>query len=578
MPNPAADTGISYSVETWVFPILGSSYLAIWGFNGTHRLLVNGKGLLLSQFRGNFSSVNALSSGQWHYVVFTYDATKQMASYYIDGQFDSSSAVPASSAAFDSAYYLGQYDTGTFYKWNGRLAQEAFYKGTALSLAQIQAHYAAATTTPTPTPTPSPTPTPYVSAVLADNPQQYFQLNETTGPTAFDSSISDINGTYVGSVTFGAAGPLLSSSSTAITLSGGTASAGVLLPNPAALSGTSYSIETWVFPILGSSYMSIWGFNGTHRLLVTSAGLLLSQLHGNFLSQRALTSGQWHHVVFTYDALAQSASYYIDGTFDSSMTVSNSAAEFNSMYYLGQYDTGTFYKWNGSLAQQAFYKTALSLAQVQSHYTAAGYTVVTPPPPPMPTPTPTPSPTPSPAATPSRTPDSPCDGYRWPMKVATDPGAASIILNNVVDTTIGTQSAIAAPVANNITQRISPVETTVYQLTNVTLIRIQKSIDLDYHLVVQDQKGKTMITESSDPSCAPPGSSALSSQISTARQQIDTAIPNVSTNALDPNETVTLRGVGFWDFAPNFATGQAKNGIEIHPIIDICFGRNCTLP
>ena len=126
----------------------------------------------------------------------------------------------------------------------------------------------------------------YASAVKADGPTQYFQLAETSGPTAYDSSNTAANETYVGQVTYGAPGPLLDEASTGITLPGGRTAAGVSLPNPNAAAGTSYSILTWVSPALGSDYMTIWGYNGTHRLLVSTSGHLLSQFYGNFRQPR----------------------------------------------------------------------------------------------------------------------------------------------------------------------------------------------------------------------------------------------------------------------------------------------------
>ncbi|HKU68375.1 MAG TPA: LamG-like jellyroll fold domain-containing protein [Candidatus Baltobacteraceae bacterium] len=100
---------------------------------------------------------------------------------------------------------------------------------------------------------------------------------------------------------------------------------------------------------------------------------MLSQLSGNFFSTGTLARNVWHQVVFVYNAAAQSARYYVDGALEGSASVSNAAAAFTSAYYLGQYDTGTYYKWDGRLAQEAFYLSALTAAQVAQHYSAAGY-------------------------------------------------------------------------------------------------------------------------------------------------------------------------------------------------------------
>lgn len=387
LPNPNATAGTSYSIQTWVYAQPSSDYMAIWGYDGAHRLLLSKTGQLLSQFGGNFFSKSTLTTGAWHQIVFVYNAQTATETYYIDGAADSSASLSNSTAAFTSAYYAGQYSTGTYYKWNGRLAQHAFFK-TALTATQVANLYATAgygSGAPTPTPSPSPTPaSSYAAIVQADTPSQYFKLNETAGPTALDSSSTAINGTYVGAVTFGVTGPLLSESSTAISLPGGSSSVGVSLPNPGAASGTSYSIETWVYPLPSSDYMTIWGYDGAHRLLLNPTGQLLSQFNGNFLSKTSLSAGHWHDVVFVYNAQTATQTYYVDGVADSGASLANSFAAFTSAYYLGQYNTGAYYKWRGNLAQHAFFRTALTAAQVAQLYSGAGYGNGAPSPPPTP--------------------------------------------------------------------------------------------------------------------------------------------------------------------------------------------------
>src|SRR5262249_26015784 len=140
----------------------------IWGYNGSHRLLINNqsgvKGQLLAQFSGNtFKSKNALTANAWNQVVFVYDGHTE--SFYINGALDSAQAL--SGVSLSSAYWLGQYDASDFYKFDGRMGQHMVFQG-ALSASVIQSHYTVGTTgsgaTPTPTPTstatPVPTPTP----------------------------------------------------------------------------------------------------------------------------------------------------------------------------------------------------------------------------------------------------------------------------------------------------------------------------------------------------------------------------------------------------------------------------------
>ncbi len=365
-------------------------------------------------------------------------------------------------------------------------------------------------------------PTKYEQSTLGLSPGHYYLFNESSGPTAYDSASSPTNGSYIGSVTFGSSGPIVNDSTTAISLPGGSRNVGVSVPNPGAGIGTSYSISTWVYPILGTDYMAVWGASSTARLLVSSSGALLTQFNGNFFSKNAVSPNSWHQVVFVYNAGTKTESYYIDGLLDSSATLSNSLAAFSFGYYVGQSDTSTSYKWHGKLAQHAFYNYALSGSQIASNYEAAGYT-------------------PSGGSTP--TPPQPgCSGYRWTIKVATDSAASSISLTPQ-PTTIASLTALTAPPVNSSAPRIQGTETTNFQLSNVILTEIMTNPDGDYHLALSDGNGHTMVAESPHPTCGT--SSTLSSYISQVRTTINAQYGNFTD--LYPNATVSMRGIGFFD-------------------------------
>lgn len=458
-----------------------------------------------------------------------------------------------------------------FYVANSSSLSQSFaYQAGAGTFSQMKPAGASPTPTPAPTFAPSPTPAPsaspvgeprdYADSIAASNPVQYFQLDESGGTTVDDESATHADGTYVGGVTLGLGGPLIGQSSTAAGLDAGAFDVGAHLPAPNVPSGSSFSVETWVYPIYDRSYMTIWGSDSARRLLLGQNGLLLSQFSGNFTSKHALSSSGWHQVVFVYDASAKEMLYYIDGSLDN--TAASSSLTFREPYYLGEYDTSGNYKWHGRLAQHAVYPFALSASQVLAHYHAAGY------------PPAAPTPRPSPTATPQ--PDSPCAGYRWSVKVANDSAGNAIALTPVQTTGIVSLTAIPQPNADNTLARVQPAETSVYELQNVTLTEIFKSSDYDYHLLLSDGQGHTMIAESPDPVCAQ--GSALYTQLTSVRSTIDEAYPNITTSGIQVNRPVTLEGVPFFDYVPNYATDESPDGIELHPILALCFGSNCTLP
>ena len=87
--------------------------------------------------------------------------------------------------------------------------------------------------------------------------------------------------------------------------------------------------------------------------------------------------------------------------------------------------------------------------------------------------------------------------------------------------------------------------------------------DRDYHLVLADAIGRTMITEAPDPTCA--AGSILIRQIAEVRRRIESRFPSLPAT---PGVPVTITGVGFFDSIHN-VIGQAPNGIELHPIVEI---------
>ena len=161
-----------------------------------------------------------------------------------------------------------------------------------------------------------------------------------------------------------------------------------------------------------------------------------------------------------------------------------------------------------------------------------------------------------------------CGSERWTVKVGTDSQASSVSLVPHPNT-IAVLAALPAAGAGN--ARESPTETTLWELKNVTLTELKLESDNDYHLVLADGT-HTMIAEIPAPRCST--SSVWLCFTSSARSVID-AKYTVSSSPQYPAATVTIRGVGFFDLIHG-QTGVAPNGIELHPVLQICFGASCT--
>jgi hypothetical protein len=160
-----------------------------------------------------------------------------------------------------------------------------------------------------------------------------------------------------------------------------------------------------------------------------------------------------------------------------------------------------------------------------------------------------------------------CGVERWSVKTGTDPDAGLVNLNSSTPTTIANLASLPAPNPIPSNNRVQPTETTVWVI-NATLTKYKLESDSDYHLVIDDGAGHTMIVEVPSPACVG-SSSPFASGISNARSEVDSHL-NVTTSFQTASIPVQVKGVGMFDFLHG-QTGVAPNGIELHPVLDILF-------
>lgn len=160
-----------------------------------------------------------------------------------------------------------------------------------------------------------------------------------------------------------------------------------------------------------------------------------------------------------------------------------------------------------------------------------------------------------------------CGVERWSVKTGTDPDSGLVNLNAPTSVAINTLTARPAPSPIPANNRVSPTETTLYVI-NATLTSYKLEGDSDYHLVLDDGAGHTLIAEIPSPGCVG-STSPFASGISHARAQFD-AVYTATTSFQTANVPVQVTGVGMFDFLHG-QTGVAPNGVELHPVIDIIF-------
>ena len=159
-----------------------------------------------------------------------------------------------------------------------------------------------------------------------------------------------------------------------------------------------------------------------------------------------------------------------------------------------------------------------------------------------------------------------CGVERWSVKVGTDPDAWQVDPTNPVWTSVSEMNTFPRPSTIPASRRADSVEMTTW-VVYATLTQYRRDPDGDYHLVLLDDDGSTMIAEIPDPNCA--AGSAFFDYIANARAQFDVAF-RVTTTWHYTSTPVVVTGVGFWN-RDHGQTGRAVNVIELHPVLDIQF-------
>jgi hypothetical protein len=173
---------------------------------------------------------------------------------------------------------------------------------------------------------------------------------------------------------------------------------------------------------------------------------------------------------------------------------------------------------------------------------------------------------------------------RWVVKTAADPDAQALTGQNPTATTVAQLRALAVPAQLPPDGRSEGAEKTVWQIT-ATLQAYRREADGDYHLVIADDQGSTMIAEIPNPGDIT-SPSYFAAQIANARTAFDdhfqitedvsaasapaAMAPGGGPQFQQISVPVTVTGLGYFDFNHG-QLGVAPNAIELHPVINIVF-------
>jgi Concanavalin A-like lectin/glucanases superfamily len=244
----------------------------------------------------------------------------------------------------------------------------------------------------------------YEQTVLNDHPSFLWQLNETSGSTAADASGNGFTGIYEPGTTQGVAGPFSGQTATAFDGQSGivTSAESVASPGP-----QTFSVEAW-FKTTTNDGGKIVGFGNAQtggssannnaspgsssydrHIYMMNDGQLVFGVYDNGVetieTPDVYNDGQWHYVVATLGSSGMAL--YVDGQLIG--TNSTTTAQAYTGYWRvggdnlngwnldpwGSNSQGTTqphsYFFNGTIADVAVYPTALTAAQVATHYAAA---------------------------------------------------------------------------------------------------------------------------------------------------------------------------------------------------------------
>lgn len=155
-----------------------------------------------------------------------------------------------------------------------------------------------------------------------------------------------------------------------------------------------------------------------------------------------------------------------------------------------------------------------------------------------------------------------CNGNtRREIKTLTD---ANAIFVDTIATPISLADlgAIPVPEVNRETGRLA-LEYKRYTV-RATVDKLERERDGDYHIRLTDGSNY-LITEAANPGCVYAQSSAYLAEFKQVRDFISANEKNLE------GKEITITGIAFVDIDHHYSRKQAKNNMELHPILEIGF-------
>jgi hypothetical protein len=222
---------------------------------------------------------------------------------------------------------------------------------------------------------------PYYDAVTGDTPVLYLRFGEDAGIVAHDEMNHD-NGTYSAAATLGYPGAIHGDPNTAVMVDG---TGGITMPASADFSPMeSFTVEVWVRPSSNPVASNVafvvdhetfspgragWDIAaGTKTLFERRADAMT----GLSATAPAVSAGQWHHLVSTFDGPTSRMAIWIDGVSAVSVIGAPGVPAIPQGWSIGAQNCGcNGNAFVGAIDELAIYPAVLSDARIRAHYAAA---------------------------------------------------------------------------------------------------------------------------------------------------------------------------------------------------------------
>ena len=416
-------TSTASGVLLGLTPVLPGNCTACSATNVTPVMWITSTGHL--EGAGSLTSTAAVDDGKWHQAVLIPGQA-----LYVDGVKDASGSTAFSTVAGTYALLgtgiVPSGATGSWQYFNGSLADFAIYQNQLPGLGTVAAQYAAETTSAAEltgitspggrtemsatydnvndrvatltdanggtwdygSPVPQSLSAGYDDAVLASAPEDFWPLDDSTGPLAGDlvggastAAVARPPATYT-DVTLGSAGPTGFADGTAAAFSGSGSQISIPGGYFTGSGGAGQSAELWFSATAAGTLLSTGSGTGGNppTLWVNSSGCVEGTIDGALLRASttcasAIGDGKWHQVVLTLTpagtnstgtASVQTATLYEDGKVLAAVTFSPTTV--STAGYTAVIGNGTDGDFTGSIADVSLYTAALSATDVTVHY------------------------------------------------------------------------------------------------------------------------------------------------------------------------------------------------------------------